>query len=446
MLPLLLPVLLAVSLQFGSVSEPLVDVDIDHVNLVDVLKDATSGMTKTRLGEFVVYYRFSPVPERDQTTIDVIVEAHGHFLRLAQPLQFEESGQLSPPRIALAVTDINAPVISFELTATDKLVERRLVLMIDLRAAPRATTIEGTHEFGHGACGAPDAVFSPHTSMSCEWNTERKDYVCRQSRFLVRDWGKRIATRSFTLFGREPITGEKDVRVPHELLTGGERSFAGEGFVEVIPIADGIDFFAIPSTGRFFELHGWVVDRPAKRVISVMTTMLEQPLRANPDAAFDNDPPFTPDHVHLKSKVLTPLPAEGVKIVPFTVTDAHTTALFWLGYDGNSAGLLRVATDAEEYLSCNVLVRPASATSEPFIEQTPAFAAMLHVAGAAPRYADLDLHLLDDTACTYDSRVTWNHGFVAKRRDVTHCAAKDRKKLTVTEDGRVVLAVLPTSP
>ena len=214
----------------------------------------------------------------------------------------------------------------------------------------------------------------------------------------------------------------------------------------MIPIADGIDFFAIPSIGRVFELHGWLVDRGTKRAIPVMTTMLEQPLRANPDAAFDNDPPFTPDHVHLKSKVLPPLAAEGVKIVPFTVTDAHTTALFWLGYDGNTAALLRVATDAEEYLSCNVFVRPASATSEPSIEQTPAFAATLHVAGPAPRYADLDLHLLDDTACTYDSRVTWNHGFVPRRRELTHCAAKDRKKLTVMEDGRVVTAALPSSP
>ena len=154
-----------------------------------------------------------------------------------------------------------------------------------------------------------------------------------------------------------------------------------------------------------------------------------------------------PDHVHLKSRVLPPLAAEGVKIVPFTVTDAHTTALFWLGYDVNTAALLRVATDAEEYLSCNVFVCPASAQYRSCrSKQTAAFLGTLHVAGPAPRYADLDLHLLDDTVILRFARHVESTGFVPRRRELTHCAAKDRKKLTVMEDGRVVMPALPSSP
>ena len=429
---MLLSTLLAVSLQFGSVREPIVAIEVHDVRLVDVPLDATSGMTKTRVGDSDVYYR---LPSKDAPNIDVIVAAHGRLLRLVEPPRFEGT---QPPLVVLVTGD----VIHLELSSSEK----RLALFIDLRGEPRATYVEATQAFGHGTCGVPDALFSPHTAMTCEWNHERGDFVCRQARLLLRDWGLRTAWRSFTLFGRETITNPKDVSAPAELLSGGERIFTGEGFVEVIPIADGIDFYAIPSTDRLFALHGWLVDHKAKRVVPVMTTMLEQPLRGPAQYSIDNDPPFTADHVHLKTKTLPPIGGDGLIVVPFTVTDANATALFWLGYDGTSASLLRVATDAEEYLSCNVLVRPASAISEPFVEKAPPFAATFHVAGPAPRYADLDLHLLDDTSCGYDSRVTWKQGFVARRKDATHCKPSERKKLTVLEDGRVVTAVLPPSP
>ncbi|MEA2572442.1 MAG: hypothetical protein QOI24_4443 [Acidobacteriota bacterium] len=433
---MLLPILLAVSLKFGTVSEPIVAVGVHDVRLVDVTLVATNGMTKTRVGEYDVYFR---LPAEAEPTFDVIVAAHGRLLRLGEPLRFEGT---EPPQISL----VRGDVFRFELSYKHDLVEKRLALFIDLRGEPRGTYVDATQAFGQGACAVPDALFSPHTAMSCEWNDERDDFVCRQARLLLRDWGTRTSWRSFTLLGHETITNPKDVKVPGELLSGGERIFAGEGFVEVIPIAEGIDFYAIPSTDRLFVLHGWLVDHPAKRVIPVMTTMLEQPLRGPAQYAIDNDPPFTADHVHLKTKTLPAIGGDGLTVVPFTVTDAHTTALFWLGYDGISASLLRVATDAEEYLSCNVLVRPASAISEPFVEKTPPFAATFHVAGPAPRYADLDLHLLDDTSCGYDARVTWNQGFVVRRRDATHCKPSERKKLTVTEDGRVVTAALPPSP
>jgi hypothetical protein len=429
---MLLSLLLAVSLQFGTVSDPIVAIGVHDVRLIDVPLDTTNGMTKTRVGELDVYYR---LPAKDEPTIDVIVAAHGRLLRLAEPLRFDG---IEPPQIMLVTGD----VIRLEFSSNNK----RLELFIDLRGEPRATYVDSTQAFGHGACGAPDAAFSPHTAMSCEWNNERGDFVCRQARLLRRDWGTRTSWRSFTLFGRETITNAKDVKVPAELLTGGERIFAGEGFVEVIPIAEGIDFYAISSTDRIFELHGWLVDHRAKRVITVMTTMLEQPLRGPAQYSIDNDPPYTPEHVHLKTKVLPPIAADGLTVVPFTVTDEHTTALFWLGYDGNTAGLVRVATDAEEYLTCNVFVRPASAISEAVVETAPPFAATFHVAGPAPRYSDLDLHLLDDTSCGYDARVIWRQGFVVRRRDATHCKPSERKKLTVTEDGRVVTAALPPSP
>ncbi|MCU1227856.1 MAG: hypothetical protein JWO97_740 [Acidobacteria bacterium] len=435
---MLLSMLLAVSLKFGTVPEPISGVGIKDVKLADVMIDAVNGMVKTTVGEFDVYYRPTPIPERGVTTIDIIVAAHGRVLQIAEPLTVNGIG--SPqPRIGFATRDTNTPILSFEL------VERRMALLFDLRGEPHATYVEGTQALATGACGVPDALYAPHTTMSCEWDTDRRDFVCSQARLLRRDWGTRTSWRSFTLLGRQTITHEKDIRTPSELLTGGERMFAGEGFVEVIPIADGIDFFAIPSTRRIFELHGWLVDHRANRVMPVMMTMLEQPLRDAPEYAFDNDPPYTPDHVHLKTKVLPPIGGDGLMVVPFTVTEAYTTALFWLGYDGNSAGLLRVATDAQEYLRCNVFVRPASAISEPVVTSPP-FAATMHVAGPAPRYSDFDLGLLDATACGYDAHVTWKQGFVVRRRDVTHCKASERKKLTVTEDGRVVTAALPPSP
>ena len=169
------------------------------MKLVDVPRDATSGMKKTQLGEFAVYYRLAKPAESDETTIDVIVAAHDRFLRIAEPLPLEGSDQLAAPRIALAVSDSNNPVILLELSTTEHFIERRLALLIDLRGEPRATSIEGEQVSGHGACGGPDAVFEPHSSMSCQWDNGRKDFVCRQARYLKRDWGMRTSWRSFTL-------------------------------------------------------------------------------------------------------------------------------------------------------------------------------------------------------------------------------------------------------
>ena len=141
------------------------------MKLVDVPRDATSGMKKTQLGEFPVHHRLAKPAESDETTIDVIVAAHDRFLRIAKPLPLEGSDQLAAPRIALAVSDSNNPVILLELSTA--FIERWL-------ARPRATSIQGEQVSGHGACGGPDAVFEPHSSMSCQWDNGRKDFVCRE--------------------------------------------------------------------------------------------------------------------------------------------------------------------------------------------------------------------------------------------------------------------------
>src|SRR5436190_8383684 len=125
---MLLSMLLAVALKFGTVTEPIVAIGVHDVRLIDVPLDATRGMTKTRVGELDVYYR---LPAKDEPNIDVIVAAHGRLLRLAEPLRFDGT---EPPQITLVTGD----VIRLESSSSNK----RLALFINLRGEPRATYVD----------------------------------------------------------------------------------------------------------------------------------------------------------------------------------------------------------------------------------------------------------------------------------------------------------------
>lgn len=215
--------------------------------------------------------------------------------------------------------------------------------------------------------------------------------------------------------------------------------------MESIPIADGLELLVIPSTGGLFELHGWLVDRRARRVIAITTTPLDSDAVPEPRPDDDdNDQPYTPDRQYLDVQRLAPIHDASLTVVPFTAKEGDASGLFWLGYDGTHASLLLVATDAHEYWDCDILVRPSSAVSQTIV--TSPFAAKLRVEGAAPQWSDLVATDIGEMPCSYDARVTWKNGFVIERSGEKKCAANARRSLTVHADGRVTATPLSPTP
>jgi hypothetical protein len=426
-------ILLASMLQFGTKQEPLVSIDVDRAELESVAADAVAGMTKVHSGDVDIYYR---APDADDTDIDVIVGRGGKLFRVAG-LTYAGFNQPDVTSVGAATNDASIPIVRFELTNGHGNVFETQEVLVDLRDVPRAVTIDAVQAFGRGACGGPEAYFSRHTFMTCDWSASRADIVCRQAVTQNRDWSSRIAWRSFTIFGEDELKRERDVR-PEELLTSTERTVAGEGVVEPVAIADGVELFVLPATDRTFELHGWLVDRKRHRVIAVKTMTLDEEEVA-PRTPRDDEQPYTADRQHVDIRRIAPIRDGALTVVPFTIKDGSATGLFWFGYDGADGSLLRVATDAYEHRRCNFLVRPASAMSRRIVASP--FSATLHVEGAAPQWKGDDV---DESPCRYDAHVTWKKGFVIERSGEKDCDA--RRRLTVHADGTVTATALPPQP
>ncbi|MCU1227373.1 MAG: hypothetical protein JWO97_257, partial [Acidobacteria bacterium] len=253
---MLIAMLLAATLQFGTVKRPVFVIDVDHPKLEEVAASATAGMTKTRVGNADVYVHVPPNADDENATIDVVVAARGRLRAVHVP--FYGNCAPRPPRVSLATDDPNVPIIRVDVNSPQDVVAVDQTVLLDLRGEPMATSV-GAEDFeGHGRCGSPGAYYAVKTAMTCQWSATRGDFVCRQARVQIRDWNTRVAWRTFLLLRDEPIVRARDVKKPDELLTNSERTVAGEGVVESIPIADGLELFVIPSTGELFELHGWL--------------------------------------------------------------------------------------------------------------------------------------------------------------------------------------------
>jgi hypothetical protein len=148
---MLIAMLLAATLRFGTVKEPVFVIDVDHPKLEEVAASASAGMTKTHVGNADVYVRVPPNADDENATIDVVVAARGRFRAVHVP--FYGNCAPRPPRVSLATDDPNVPIIRVDVNSPQDVVEVDQTVLLDLRGEPMATSV-GAEDFeGHGRCG-----------------------------------------------------------------------------------------------------------------------------------------------------------------------------------------------------------------------------------------------------------------------------------------------------
>ena len=78
----MIAILLAATLQFGTVKSPVATIDVDHPKLEEVATSATAGITKTHIANADIYVRVPKNTNRDDATIDVVIcDRTGRFPR-----------------------------------------------------------------------------------------------------------------------------------------------------------------------------------------------------------------------------------------------------------------------------------------------------------------------------------------------------------------------------
>jgi hypothetical protein len=431
------------AIHYGTVAEPITEIEVDHdLGLAAADPAAAAGMTRTVIGRLEVF----AAPNVDEQ-LRLIVHHRGAWYELLELgkrpsppryLDFDPGGAVGPPRVTAATADASLPLVRVDVAHRWRDLERNDTYILDFRGKPKVVDVSAERQSPHGACVAPDAAYQPRYTIACEWSAQRRDFVCTERREQRDDWHHRVAWRVFTLLGDKPIVRARDIDEPRELLSSSERTVAGEGVVERIPIASGIDFFAIASIGLRFELHGWFVDRNTKRVIPMMTSTLEGDVIARkPDG---DEQPFTFDREPLDVHRVSSKRYGAFTLVAFTVREQDAIGLYWLGYDDSNAGawLLRVATDAHEHLECNTNLRPPGASSIA-ITDAP-FAALLRVEGVASERVD---DTLEDAVCRQNIHVRWTGGFALQQVEPSRCAPGERRKLIISPDGTLTTADLP---
>lgn len=205
---------------------------------------------------------------------------------------------------------------------------------------------------------------------------------------------------------------------------------ARQGAAERVALTPNRDLFLIPPTGHRFIFRGWVVDYEARKVIAVETHRFEDDGDGDGDGKgyeLSNEnvvgDGFTPDREPITARVLPPI--DGT-VTPIVLTDGKARGLFWLGYDGRGASLLRVATNAEEYSECFIFRHATSATSQSGFS--------MHVeSGWLESMGD---DAIEAQECSFDAHVRWNHGFVLKLRPAV-CGKSAPVTIEISDDGKL---------
>lgn len=377
----MLAILLAVALRFGTVDRYVTDVDIDHD--VKVVPADVAHMKKQTVGGIDVYTQ-SQFDDASTATLIAVVRNFG----------FEDEAEADRPASEPRVSLIRPGIVRIDqdrsFQGANASNEMTTTLVVDARQAkPRVVSIHTDTHAGGGACTGRANIAYPKMALSCAWDDARDDFVCTEARILYNEWSRRVGWKRYTLFGDEALTRASDLRDPKELLTREHPSVvAGRGAVERVSLSPTVDLFLIPPVGHTFALDGWLVDRAKSKVLPLTTTLIGKPTEELIDDYDMRDDDFTPDREKVAFRVLK---AINATITPIEFHDGPSHATFWVGYDGTTAQLLRVTTDAEEYGRCANTIHPPTAT----------------------KIDGMRVHVDDDDS--FDATIQWNGGFVIKR-------------------------------
>jgi len=381
----MLAILMAAALRFGTVTRPVSDVDIHRdVDHVSATPAELAHMKKWTVDGIDVY---------TQSLFNVENGANATLRVVIRGIRFDDDADAdrapAAPRVSLLRPGLLRIDQDRSLVGGNAYDEMTTTLVVDARQAkPRVVSIHTDAHVGGGACTGHANAFSPQTTFSCSWDDARDDFVCTEGRILANDWSTRTGWKRFTLFGGEALTRASDLRDANELLTREHPNVvAGRGAVERVAISPSLDAFLIPPVGHPFMLGGWIVDRKKAKVLPLTPMLIASPteeLILDYDMREDG---YTPDREPIEVRVMPPV---STTITPIEIRDGNAHATFWLGYDGTTAQLLCVSTDAGEYDRCGNVIHPPTAT----------------------RIDGMRVHVDDD--CSFDATIRWAHGFVVE--------------------------------
>jgi hypothetical protein len=269
-------------------------------------------------------------------------------------------------------------------------------VLLDFRKTPPRVRAELHCEAaeGGGACGAPDRGWSARNAVGCTWRPARTDFLCEVASEVPYPWVKRHFRSRFQLLSGEEVPGETSGDGPRnlrEFAESVERDAGRSGWparlpgtfhhiARIAPNSPGqriLHVFAAPLETNVFDQRFFVVaiggPYAETREIRASQTFLRGPddtsaLESGESKADEEAEDGTWQELDVKRTygVRTILDRRpDLLVLQVVVSEGSSRGLFWIGLEEREGGapvadVLRLATDAAEYVQCNRFRHAAS--------------------------------------------------------------------------------------
>jgi hypothetical protein len=314
-----------------------------------------------------------------------LVDESGHSPELEQAPHAKND----PPTVSRVTEGGGCCLFRLQLegssTGAHSQTDEHFAVLIAVKDAPKIVAVLQCSETSMGgACTSQDVVYGqPRRALSCDWAAQVSDYVCRDIQQWRDTWTTHRAERRFALLsGKALPVPMADVpffaslsdlaaaaRRHGEPAKQQQRVFVdGIGLLQpilaqvghtVLYAAPGFDdhmrlrVYALPPRGEPFEVV-------AQTIVDGYET--ESPSQENRD-----EPAYAFVDAGWTISVLEGFALKTARVSSVVLHDGESRGVFWVAVDEGISlprvGVLRVASDAGEYMRCVIFVRPAGASS-----------------------------------------------------------------------------------
>jgi hypothetical protein len=393
------------------------------------------------------------------------------------------SDEKSSPGVSLAVQKMNVPIFTASWwkheSGASTFAEVQKLLLLDFRTSPPGvmTALQCVHAEGGGACGVYDNGSAPTTTLTCNWDSAKSDFLCNTTK--SGDYIPPLTHRTYLASGADAPYSAKEGDPP-TLNTLAAWSTYDRSWAEKRPDIPGLG--AVTVLGKFSRtgardaavlLASRGHDSLEPRYFAVVvdsqgpTTAFEilpQPLVDAPETALTTNVPSAPDTrgyvvpasinaskqfasddpPSFQAQILESLP--NVTLWQVTAKQGTSHEIVWLAAGFNSANRryvfsgVRIASELGEYASCGstrtgpfaASIERKKGSLEASLDVEPS-----HQYGLERNRQDSDDQGQPVTPCPMKVRIFWNPslGFVREESDPECSDTTRARSLSISDDG-----------
>ncbi|MGA8221579.1 MAG: hypothetical protein WB780_07980 [Candidatus Acidiferrales bacterium] len=400
------------------------------------------------------------------------------------------SDQNAATAVSFAVKNMNAPIFKVSWwkheSGVSTFAEVRKILLLDFRTSPPKimAALQCVSAVGGGACGDFDNGAAPTTTLACNWDRSKADFLCTST--ATGDYTVPLTRRFYLASGKNsPYAADKDN--PPDLVSLGRWSTTDRSWTTKSPDIPGLGRVTslaqyspdqIRGTAFLFASRGRDSSEPRFFAVIVdpqgpalALEILPQPLVDEPPSVRDADvvsaaPDLqsfvVPAVVHpaekfadgvqpaFQVKILETLP--NVSVWQVTAKQQNSHEVVWLAAGRNPKtgkfifSAVRIASEFGEYAGCG------SGRTKPFAaviqRKADSLDALLDVEPSHQYDVEGKLYDRGDqgesvTLCPIQVKLSWNFslGFIREENDPKCPDTTQARKLAISDDG--VIAATP---